>query len=255
MTDSSEYITPDGPCSASWESPRPDSRSGVHRKGPTLAHAREVAHDVNNLIHVAYANLGMLGELSLGAEGVELVAEAKESVLRASALLRQLVTTPADNPEATIALDGLVRDLQPVLTALLPTEIAVTLELGSEAIVRATRSALERIVMNLVVNARDAMPSGGRLIIATRERRAIAGLQVELLICDSGSGMAQAVLDRAFDPDFSTKVDHSGSGLGLDIVRRLAEQLDGSIHVESIAGRGTEVGVRLPVYARERRSG
>ena len=255
MTDRSDHITPDGPRSASWESPVPDAPSGVHQNGPTLEDARKVAHDVNNLIYVAYANLDLLGELPLGAAGAELVAEAKESVMRASGLLRGLVTTPADDPEATLSIDELVRGLQPVLAALLPAEVSVVFELSSGAIIRATRSAIERIIMNLVVNARDAMPSGGRLTIATRERRAIAGLQVELLICDSGSGMVQAVLDRAFDPDFSTKVDHSGSGLGLDIVRRLAEQLGGSIHVESIAGQGTEVGVRLPVYARERRAG
>lgn len=251
MSDRSDPIPP----SAFWESPDPDAPSGVHRKGPTLQSAREVAHDVNNLIYVAYANLDLLGELSLASKAEDLITEAKDSVMRASELLRQLVATPVEDPEPIIPLDELIRDLSPVLKSLLPSEVSVVLDLSSAAIVRATRSAIERIIVNLVVNARDAMPSGGRLTIATRERRAITGLQVELLICDSGSGMVQAVLDRAFDPDFSTKVDHSGSGLGLHIVRSLAEQLGGSIHVESIAGQGTEVGVRLPVYARERRTG
>lgn len=221
-----------------------DPRADGGRRAPEAA---RVAHDANNLMQVAQANLNQLAELGLGAEARELLADAHESVARASALLRTLTAPPVAAPLSLVAIDGLVAGLRPLMAKLLPRDVSIELMLRSGSHVHADKSHLERIIMNLVINARDAMPAGGRLTLSTKTRPGSPTGVVELLVADTGSGMTSSILDRAFDPYFTTKSRQMGAGLGLDIVRQLVHEMGGTIHVESRAGEGTEVGLRFPI--------
>jgi CheY-like chemotaxis protein len=106
---------------------------------------------------------------------------------------------------------------------------------------------IEQVVMNLVVNARDAMPRGGRLAIATSNFRALTGSHVRLTVTDTGEGMTDDVRARVFEPFFTTKPQGQGSGLGLATAYGIVEQANGQIRVESTPGKGSSFSVILPV--------
>jgi signal transduction histidine kinase len=118
------------------------------------------------------------------------------------------------------------------------------------------RSQLERLLLNLCVNARDAMPGGGCIQIAIGEARVADapggdGVYVMLMVSDDGVGMDEAVQSRLFEPFFTTKPAGKGTGLGLSIVYKIVERCGGFIHVESAPGRGTRFRVYLPRIASE----
>jgi len=235
----------DGPRSLSRDIQRPEELS----ESPGLLEVARVAHDANNLLQVACVNLELLAELAESAEALDLATDAHRSMIRVTELLRELMGAPVASVAASVLLDDFLSELGPRITRLLPPQVRVILVLRSRAEVRVCRGDLERVVMNLVVNAGDAMPSGGRLVLATRTRPGSPAGLVELVVSDTGRGMSRDVLDRAFDPHFTTKGHSAGSGwgLGLDIVRRLVRRMDGTIDVESRAGEGTEFRLRLPV--------
>ena len=119
---------------------------------------------------------------------------------------------------------------------------------------RADAGQLEQVILNLAVNARDAMPAGGQLTIATATARDGNGRSVvRLRITDSGAGMSEEVRARIFEPFFTTKEVGRGTGLGLSIVYGIVEQSGGTIRVESAPGRGTSFHIALP--ARRRAAG
>jgi two-component system cell cycle sensor histidine kinase/response regulator CckA len=131
-------------------------------------------------------------------------------------------------------------------------------------VVRADPSQIEQILMNLTVNARDAMPKGGKLVISTanvrmerpfvdRELTIPPGRYATLKVSDSGCGMEEAILERIFEPFFSTKDPGKGTGLGLSTVYGIVKQSNGYIHVDSAPGRGTAVTVYLPEDTTEER--
>ena len=118
------------------------------------------------------------------------------------------------------------------------------------------RSQLERLLLNLCVNARDAMPGGGRIEVGVGEARVGAeasggGVYVMLTVTDEGVGMDEAVQSRLFEPYFTTKPAGKGTGLGLSIVYKIVERCGGFIQVESAPGRGTRFRVYLPRIAAE----
>ena len=156
-----------------------------------------------------------------------------------------------------VDVDGVIRDLQPGVERLLPHGVQWELDLGAACRVHADAGQLERVVVNLVTNACDAMASGGRLTVSTRRIEAdeAAGLglrpekHVALEVSDTGTGMDDETLARAFDPFFSTKALGRGTGLGLPTVRGMVEQSGGEIRVKSDVGKGTTVTVFLPCAA------
>jgi signal transduction histidine kinase len=131
-----------------------------------------------------------------------------------------------------------------LLDALLPRQIKLEIETDSDrSRIPMSRLRIERIVLNLVTNARDAMAEGGRLVVATR---LLDDDRVELSVSDSGPGFSDDALAHLFVEGFTTKGDRGGSGRGLPAVRTIVRGVNGTIEVESVAGMGATVLIRFP---------
>ncbi len=223
-----------------------------------------MAHDFNNLLTVikAYVQLA-LGELDdvapLSAD-MRVIGDAAD---RAAELTRQLLAFSRQQvlmPQR-INLKTIVTDIEPMIRALLGPEIVVVDDVERPvADIEADRSQLEQVLMNLAVNARDAMPNGGTITIATGEAvvttsdaethdGAPAGSYVTLAVGDSGVGMASEIVAQIFEPFFTTKGPGKGTGLGLSTVYGIVKQSGGHIRVTSVIGVGTTFTILLPAAA------
>jgi PAS domain S-box-containing protein len=216
-----------------------------------------VAHDFNNLLTVVngYADL-----LVLSLDGDDRAADAVEirrAGSRAAELTSQLLAFGRRSKRALepVNLNGRIEDMVPMLRRLLGEDIEfeVTLDQTLGA-VEADPSQLDQLVMNLVVNGRDAMPSGGSLTLATSRLSSggIGGREMgagwaRMEIGDSGFGMAPEVLEHIFEPFFTTKGQGKGTGLGLATVYGIVQQMGGRVRVESTVGVGTRFIVELPL--------
>lgn len=220
-----------------------------------------IAHDFNNMLAVinGYSEL-LLRDPALTPRTVTQIAAVREAGERAARLTRQLLAFSRQQvlaPEV-LDLDATIYELSGMLQRLIGEDIDVTIrrdpDLGS---VRADPGQMEQVLLNLAVNARDAMPQGGRLTIATEnvdvdptQTLLTAGIQpgryVVLSLTDTGHGMPPAVQQRIFDPFFTTKEVGKGTGLGLSTVLGIVEQSGGHIAVESEVGRGTTFRIYLP---------
>jgi PAS domain S-box-containing protein len=220
-----------------------------------------IAHDFNNLLTVitGYADL-LRRELPDGATGRELAAEITKAGDRAADLTRQLLAFGRQSVVAPRVLDpnALVLDIERLLRRLIGEDIdlAVRLQEGVGH-VRADPGHLEQVLMNLAVNARDAMPTGGKLTLETRDvdlddgyaRRkggVAPGRYVQLAVSDTGTGIPPEVLPHVFEPFFTTKGQGKGTGLGLATVHGIVQQSGGSVEVYTEAGLGTTFKVYLP---------
>lgn len=220
-----------------------------------------VAHDFNNLLTVinGHAQMGFVAAKQTPALQAHFAA-IEQAGTRAGELTRQLLAFSRKQVLAvrTLDLNRVVRDLQKMLGRLIGEHIAVVTEL-TEALgtVRADPGQIEQVILNLAVNARDAMPSGGRLVIATenvdldeayaRQHADLApGPYVLLAVTDTGVGMPPEVRERAFEPFFTTKPAGQGTGLGLATVYGIVKQSQGHIGLYSEPGLGTTVKVYLP---------
>ncbi|HTX74134.1 MAG TPA: response regulator [Rectinemataceae bacterium] len=220
-----------------------------------------IAHDFNNVL------TAILGYANLLAEELPDVKEAKEDVegirfaaARASNLTRQLLAFSRRQPvlPRRVDLNALIQDTERMLHRLLSDNISLTLALGaSRPVVEADPVQLEQVLINLAVNARDAMPQGGILRIATRDLqvespRAVgldtlpSGHYVVLEVADSGEGIPAEYRDRIFEPFFTTKPKDQGTGLGLSTVYGIAKQAGGAVGCESETGMGAVFSVWLP---------
>lgn len=220
-----------------------------------------VAHDFNNLLTVikGYSEL-MLDELKEADPMRAEVDEIKKAADRAATLTRQLLAFSRQQVLApkVIDLNAVVSNMDKLLTRLLGEDIGLyTVLEASLGRVKADPGQIEQVVMNLAVNARDAMPRGGKLTIETanvdlddtyaREHvGARAGSYVMLAVSDNGTGMVQEVRQRIFEPFFTTKELGKGTGLGLSTVYGIVKQSEGYIWVYSEPGQGTSFKVYLP---------
>ena len=209
-----------------------------------------VAHDFNNLLTVinGYAE-GLLADLPAGAARDD-VAVIRDAGNRAAALTAQLLafsrrTIIAPRP---INLTAMVARLARMFERVLGERITLVTDLAAGLpTVMADGGQLEQVLLNLVVNAKDAMPAGGTLTIATSERAsALLGRQVCLVVEDTGEGMPEDVRARVFEPFFTTKPQGQGSGLGLATVYGIVRQAGGYVQVESRVGHGSQFTVSLP---------
>jgi PAS domain S-box-containing protein len=205
-----------------------------------------IAHDFNNLLGIIlnYAEFAAAAEDLQQAR--EDIGEVRGAAIRARDLTRQLLLFSRGNQAQAEVFDlvRLVRDSSRLADRLLGSTISVRTGLPEEPVlVDADPSQIDQVLMNLVVNARDAMPEGGTLSleVSTTERCA------ELLIGDSGVGMPEVIADRAFEPFFTTKARGSGTGLGLAMVYGIVSRAGGDVSLESVEGDGTKVRVRLPL--------
>ena len=206
-----------------------------------------VAHDFNNLLTVIGSNAEMGAELSAyGEPSPEEFAEIRAAVDRAASLTRQLLAFSRRQvlAPAPLSLNEVVRDAERMLHRVIGEDIVIETRLDPRAgDVVADRGQLEQVLMNLVVNARDAMRDGGRVVIATH---ADQEGEVSVSVTDTGSGMDAATQARAFEPFFTTKEPGKGTGLGLSTVYGIAQQSDGRVTIRSAPGEGTTVTLILP---------
>jgi signal transduction histidine kinase len=218
-----------------------------------------VAHDFNNLLLIAHGNLELLNDaLEAGKSNLgEFVGRAQQAVLRGAELTRRLLAFARSQPFKAFPIDlnGLVSELVPLMSHALGEDVHIdtTLQEGL-ATVMVDRSQVENALLNLAVNARDAMPRGGRLTIATRhisiDDARPADLPAQDYVClsvsDTGSGMRPEVRDRAFEPFFTTKPTGKGTGLGLSMIYGFARESGGGALLASEPGQGTTVSIYLP---------
>ena len=224
-----------------------------------------VAHDFNNLLQVilGYTALAMDASVSPPERGESLL-QVHGAAERASGLTRQLLAFGRRQAlqKEDLDLGGLIRDLLQMIRRIIGEHIEIDLIPGHQlGHIRADRSQVEQVVLNLCVNARDAMPKGGRLTIelenvlvngSFRESHPWArpGRYVLMSILDTGVGMDKETQARIFEPFFSTKPKEQGTGLGLAVVYGIVKQHDGMIHVYSEPGLGSTFKVYLPTVQR-----
>ncbi len=217
-----------------------------------------VAHDFNNLLTPIVGSLDLLQRKGLGGEREQrLIAGAIQSADRARVLVQRLLAFARRQPLQPRAVDltALVAGMADLVASTSGPQIRLDVELADDLPAAvADQNQLEMAILNLAVNARDAMPEGGRLSITARpaapgetERVGLKpGRYVKLAVADTGTGMDPDTLRRAVEPFFSTKGIGKGTGLGLSMVHGLAAQLGGALTIDSRTGLGTSVALWLP---------
>jgi two-component system, cell cycle sensor histidine kinase and response regulator CckA len=221
-----------------------------------------IAHDFNNLLTAISGYSGLLIEtLDEGDPRRDDADQIRVAAERATELTSQLLAFSRRGMVRPIAVDvhGVIREMQPMVERLLGEHIQLRVGLrADDPHVLTDRSQLEQVVLNLVLNARDAMPEGGRVTIETEALEATAawaqGLtpatSVVLTVSDTGTGIAEDVREHVFEPFFTTKGQAGGSGLGLATVYATIRQAGGRIRLQSAPGHGTTVRIVLPISPR-----
>lgn len=210
--------------------------------------AAGAAHDFNNLLTVISGCSELLfDDLQGDPEKQGLLSEIRVATERAAALTGQLLTFSRQSlvELRVLGLHRLLSDHESMLARLLGEEIVFTLKLeGPDCCIRIDPSQFTHVLLNLIVNARDSMPAGGRLTLSCRPSPR-AGW-VEVVVADTGHGMSRVVMDRIFEPFFTTKPQGSGTGLGLSTVYGIVTQCGGEVSVESEVGVGSCFTLRFP---------
>jgi PAS domain S-box-containing protein len=210
-----------------------------------------VAHDFNNLLTVinGYTDV-LLDQIAQDTATHADLVMVREAGDRAAALTAQLLafsrrTIIAPKPlNLNVVVERLAKMCKRIIGEDIALETQLDPDLGS---VMADAGQIEQVVMNLVVNARDAMPRGGKLTITTSNSRTSDGRYVCLAVSDTGEGMTDEIRARVFEPFFTTKPQGQGSGLGLATAYGIVEQASGQIRVDSTLGAGSSFSVILPV--------
>ena len=209
-----------------------------------------IAHDFNNLLAVIL-NYAEFASSELGSHPVRAdVDEIRRAAERAAGLTRQLlVFSRGDTTEpGQVDVGEVVRDISSMLVRTLGEQVELVMELDSETpAAHADATQVEQVLMNLAVNAREAMEDGGQLVISTAAETLDSAPYVRLTVADSGSGMSEEVLARAFEPFFTTKPAGQGTGLGLATVYGLVTRAGGQVQCTSVPGLGTTMSVYLPL--------
>ncbi|HTR98239.1 MAG TPA: PAS domain S-box protein, partial [Bacteroidota bacterium] len=220
-----------------------------------------IAHDFNNLLAIILGNATLLERVAADPDRRNAsIAAITKAAERAAGVVRQLLTfaRKAERRRESVRVNDLIRELLKFLAETFPKNIEISSQLmeGLPSVI-SDATQLHQVLMNICVNARDAMPRGGRLTLSTRvadidevQKRfagADAARYVEIRAADTGTGMDDATRRRIFEPFFSTKGPGRGTGLGLAVVFGIVESNRGFIHVESSPGQGSCFTVYLPV--------
>ncbi|MBX3668815.1 MAG: PAS-domain containing protein [Rhodocyclaceae bacterium] len=222
-----------------------------------------IAHDFNNILTVVIGNLSVL-QSRTGPEAQEFLAPALAAARRGVEMIRRLLTFSRQQPLLPRPVDvgALIGELTRLLRRSLPENIEICVTTDSAPLYAMTDpNQLESALLNLALNARDAMPGGGRLQITAgsrpidadeaAKRELTPGDYLNISVRDNGTGMDEATLARVFEPFFTTKAFGSGSGLGMPMVYGFVKQSGGTILLDSRPGAGTTVALLLPVAARD----
>jgi PAS domain S-box-containing protein len=225
--------------------------------------ASGIAHDFNNILSVVLGNLEMALEPAVeDSEKERFLSLALLGAERGAALNRKLLTfsRPQLTEEIECCVDWVISAQAPLVRSMIGENIVLKTTLDTDdRSCRLDSAMLESVILNLAINARDAMPDGGTLTIETRvishdQYPGVANLDepmVHIQISDNGAGMTPEVLKRAIEPFFTTKDVGGGSGLGLSMAFRFAQRLGGRIEIDSEAGKGTDIHILLPSLASE----
>ncbi len=220
-----------------------------------------IAHDFNNLLTAILAGTDLvLGRTDLDGEAREDIRQIRRGAERGAALVRQLLAFGRQQTlqPRVLAINEAIQDLAGLLRRLLGSRISLELDLETPGrLIRVDPTQLDQVLVNLAVNARDAMPEGGRLALrsghVTLYRPLVRGQEtippgryVMVEVEDTGIGIPSDVLPRIFDPFFTTRRESGGTGLGLSTVHGIVRQSDGFLAVESEIGRGTRFRLYLP---------
>jgi len=203
-----------------------------------------VAHDFNNVLAVIGANVGLL-TVPADHPDREIVDDIEAAVARASALTRQLLAFSRKEVVDPVVLDvnSAIADTRKMLRRMVGEDIVIETSLEPELLrVKIDPGHFVQVLMNIAVNARDAMPIGGAFSIATRN----IGEEVVVELSDTGTGMPPEVASRVFEPFFTTKGVGRGTGLGLSVVHGIVQQAGGRIEIDSKLGAGTTFRVCFP---------
>ncbi len=219
-----------------------------------------IAHDFNNLLQIVVGNLEMVTRrLGAGEDRIRRgIDNAMAGAQRAATLTQRLLAFSRRQPLAPKPLDpnSLVDGMLDLMRRTLGESVTIHTKLAHDLwIVEADANQLENALLNLAVNARDAMASGGALTITTAngvvgesdaDEETVPGQYVSLAVCDTGTGMSDDTMARVFEPFFTTKAVGKGTGLGLSMVYGFVKQSGGHLRIESSLGRGTTVTLYLP---------
>jgi PAS domain S-box-containing protein len=218
-----------------------------------------VAHDFNNLLMPITGALDLLQRQRLGGEREQkLILGALQSAERAKTLVQRLLAFARRQPlqPSSVNVCALIQGMVDLIISTAGPQIAVSLLLDEDTPpAKADPNQLELALLNLSVNARDAMPDGGRLTISAEAEeigwghyaKLSPGAYVRIVVADTGIGMDETVVARAIEPFFSTKGVGKGTGLGLSMVHGLTSQLGGGLHIASAPGEGARIALWLPV--------
>jgi two-component system, cell cycle sensor histidine kinase and response regulator CckA len=223
-----------------------------------------VAHDFNNMLTAIIGNVQLvLDDMPPESPDQPLLLEVEKAATRATALTRQLLTFSRRQPieRHSIDLNGSISELSQMLRRIIGEDIEIAIHLTPNlAPIFADSTQIQQVVMNLALNARDAMPRGGQLLITTSEvdlddaacrnyPSAQPGHYAQLVVADTGTGIDADTQQRIFEPFFTTKERGKGTGLGLAVVYGIVKQHEGFIQVASEPGWGTTFTVFLPAPA------
>ena len=219
-----------------------------------------IAHDFNNMLAVILGNAQLMAEKVDDDYTLEHLQQIIHASMHSQELIRQLLvfSRQSDSRPASVNLTDLVEKVRPMLERVIPENIRVRVQLSNALdAVKADAAQLEQVLMNLCINARDAMPDGGELVIATEMTEVSecyaashpglqAGRHASLIVSDTGTGMDEERIERIFDPFFTTKRPGDGAGLGLSIAYGIVNQCGGFIDVDSTPGEGTTFVLHFP---------
>jgi two-component system, cell cycle sensor histidine kinase and response regulator CckA len=213
--------------------------------------ASGIAHDINNML-VVIENSASLAAASLAAdhEAQHDLATISQASRHSSTILRQLLSFIRDRPPAAfpIHIGETLASVNLLLVRILGRSVALSINVAPDLwLTMAVHSQVEQILVNLLTNARDAMPGGGRVTIGARNYTDPSGdMYVLLEVSDTGAGISAEVQQHLFEPFYTTKAPGRGAGLGLAISADIIAQMGGQIELKSASGQGTTVRVLLP---------
>ena len=226
-----------------------------------------IAHDLNNYLAVIRGSLNLLKRrTSQAPENVQpYIAAALEGVDRATGLTRRLLAFARRQPllPQALAPEKLIEGMLDFIRRTVGESVVVETRLESSWLINCDPSQLETVILNLAINARDAMPDGGKLDIATHDRTVQShigaaqheldsGDYIEITVRDNGTGMREDVRKRALEPFFTTKPQGQGTGLGLSTAFGYIRQSGGSLSIESSSGKGTAITILMPRYVAQK---
>ncbi len=222
-----------------------------------------VAHDLNNVLTPILMAIDLLGAKATGRDERQLIEKTKASALHGAALVQQLLAFArgADGQRAKVDAGQTIHDLEGLVRQSLPRSIQFSVHLGAGLWpLQADVTQFKQVLINLCLNARDAMPAGGRLELKAHNATVDAGLarlhpgahagpHLRVTVADTGMGIPANILERIFDPFFTTKAAGKGTGLGLSMVAGIVKSHGGFVQVESEVGRGAAFHLYFPALS------